>query len=50
LASSRAEIALELDALNSCPQSFCLIAATLRVLTPCTYISASVPTSAFSLR
>jgi hypothetical protein len=37
-------------ALNSCPHNSSLIALTLRVETPCTYISTKAVTSAFSLR
>ena len=42
--------ALIVLALNSCPQSSSLMALTLRVETPCTYISINAVTSAFSLR
>jgi hypothetical protein len=38
------------EAEKLCPHSSSVTAFTLRVETPCTYISASVPTSAFSER
>ena len=38
------------DAENSCPHSSSVTAFTLRVETPCTYISTNADTSAFSLR
>jgi hypothetical protein len=38
------------DAEKLCPHNASVTAFTLRVETPCTYISAKVPTSAFSER
>ena len=38
------------EAEKECPQSSSVMALTLRVETPCTYISARAPTSAFSER
>jgi hypothetical protein len=43
-------IALIADAEKLWPHSASVTALTLRVETPCTYISARVPTSAFSER
>jgi hypothetical protein len=48
--SSRWLMALIVEALNSCPHSSSVIALTLRVLTPWTYISPSAATKALSLR
>jgi hypothetical protein len=41
---------LTAEAEKLCPHKVSVTAFTLRVETPCTYISASVPTSAFSER
>jgi len=43
-------IVLIAEAEKLCPHSSSVIAFTLRVETPCTYISASAATKAFSLR
>ena len=43
-------IRLIVDVENSCPHSSSVIAYTCRVDTPCTYISDSALTNAFSLR
>ena len=44
------EVSLTVLALNSCPHSSSVTALTLRVDTPCTYISAKADTNACSLR
>jgi len=50
-ASSRLLLIAEMaEAEKLCPHNSSVIALTLRVETPCTYISANAATSAFSLR